>query len=88
VAPELHLSARGRAAALGAGDHATAIHAAGMAAPDLLLHQACRPGLGAGMVLLHPHLAQLKAGGPQGPQQLMAVVLQGLQPGPRLGPHR
>ena len=40
------------------------------------------------MVLLHPDLAQLKTSGPQGPQQLMAVVLQGLQPGPRLGPHR
>lgn len=64
------------------------IHPTGMAAPHLRLLQASRPRLATGMMLLHPYLAQLKTGGPQGPQQLMAVVLQGLQPGPRLGPHR
>jgi phage shock protein A len=39
------------------------------------------------MVLLDAQIPQVKPLGPQGRQQLVAVVLQGLQPGPRRRPH-
>ena len=47
-----------------------------------------RWGDGARVVLLQAEVAHRKAVGAQGPQQLVAVVLKGLQPGAGGGPHR
>lgn len=63
------------------------VAAAGMDGPHLRFAAATRRDGGTGMVLLHPHIANGVAGTPQGSQQLMAVVLQGLQPGARGGAH-
>jgi hypothetical protein len=59
------------------------IDAAGVASPagGRIGGAGCRRG--AGVVLLNANFPDAKAGGPQGSQQLMAVVLQGLQPGAR-----
>ena len=40
------------------------------------------------MVLFHAQLPHRETRRPQGPQQLVAVVLKGLQPGPRGRAHR
>ena len=40
------------------------------------------------MVLAEAQIPNTEAGAPQGPQQLVAVVLQGLEPGTRGRPHR
>jgi len=64
------------------------VESTGMGGPygGFLLH---RRGLnGAAVVLLHDDLPHLEARSAQGPQQHVAVVLQGLEPGARSRPHR
>lgn len=52
-----------------------------MLLPGLPLGIALEPDCGPGMVLLHPDVAQVKASRPQGGQQLVPVVAEGLEPG-------
>ena len=63
------------------------IHPAGMDAPHFVLLLAAGGHGGAGVVLLQAYIANSEPVGAQGPQQLVAVVLQCLQPGARRGAH-
>ena len=85
--PEVDFASRRRAAAAGAAAHAMHIDAAGVMGPDLGFFQAASGGHRAPVVLLNAQIPQLEAGGPEGPEELVAVVLQGLQPRSGSGPH-
>ena len=63
------------------------IHPAGVDSPGLGLGLAPRGGLGAAVMLLDLQIPQAESGCPQGTNQLVAVVLQGLQPGAGGGSH-
>ena len=63
------------------------IHPAGMDAPHFFLLLAAGGYGGAGVVLLQAYVAHGEAVGAQGPEQLVAVVLERLQPGARGGAH-
>lgn len=88
MAPEGQFTRRGWTAAGRAGA-ALAMHieSTGMGGPDgrFLLHGGGRNRTS--MVLLHDHLSHLKASSTQCPQQHVAVVLQGLEPGAGSCPH-
>lgn len=58
-----------------------------MDGPDVRFALATRRAGGAGVVLLHPHIPHHEASRPQRTQQLVAVVLQRLQPRPRRRTH-
>jgi hypothetical protein len=89
MAPEGQFTRRRWTAADRAGA-ALAMHveSAGMGGPDgrFLLHG--RGLNGTRVVLLHDHLPHLEPRSAQGPQQHVAVVLQGLEPGAGSRPHR
>jgi hypothetical protein len=59
------------------------ISPAGVTVPDLGLRFAVWSSGRRGVVLFDPQIAQVEPRGPHGGQQLVAVVLQGLQPGAR-----
>lgn len=63
------------------------IDAARVMGPDLGFFQSPSGGHWPPVVLLNAQIPQLEAGGPERPQELVAVVLQGLQPGPWSSPH-
>ena len=54
------------------------IDAAGVMGPDFGFFQAASGGHRAPVVLLNPQIPQLEAGGPERPEELVTVVLQGL----------
>ena len=89
MAPEGQFTRRGWTAAGRAGA-ALAMHieSAGMGGPDgsFILHG--RGWNGTPVMLLHDHLSHLKTSSTQRPQQHVAVVLQGLEPGAGSCPHR
>lgn len=63
------------------------IHPAGMDSPGFGFGFAPWGGLAAGVMLLDLQIPQAEACGSEGTHQLVAVVLQGLQPGTRCCPH-
>ena len=89
MAPEGQFTRRGWTAAGRAGA-ALAVHieSAGMGGPDRSLFLHGRGRHRTPVVLLHYHLSHLKPSSTQGPQQHVAVVLQGLEPGAGSCPHR
>ena len=88
MAPAGHFARRRRPLAFGAVGLAMHIDAAGMKRPDLGFQAAAGGRDSRGVVLLHPQITHRETSAAQGAEQLVAVVLERLQPGARRRSHR
>ena len=80
VAPAPHFALGGRTTAVRAGAQAVDIDPARVGRPDRRFTEGAGGLAGGGIVQLDGEIAHAETGSPQGPEQLVPVVTQGLEP--------